>query len=352
MRFAHPWLLLALLVVPAAVALSVLAERRRMRYAIRFTNLDVLAAVARERAWRRYVPPVLFLLALTALCVGVARPTHRTLVAQDRATVILVVDVSRSMEARDVKPTRLRAAEAAIRTFLGRVPKRVRLGLIAGDPQVATPPTTDRATVREALDTLQWFPRYGGTAIGDALAAAVQVGQAAARPAGGDLAAAVTAPRAHGLVSILLLSDGAQTRGYLQPEDGAQRAKAAGIPVYTIALGTPNGRLRFDFGGGPPPPGIFPSPGGGGGGYAGPGMPRSVPVPPDPQTLRAIASTTGGRFFAARNAESLRAAYATLGSSLGRKPGRTEITYAFLAAAAGLLLAAGLLSAAWSPRLP
>jgi Ca-activated chloride channel family protein len=353
LSFAHPLLLLALLVVPAAVALYVLAERRRMRYAIRFTNLDLLAAVAGGRAWRRYVPPVLFLLALTAVCVGVARPTHRTLVAQDRATVILVVDVSRSMEARDVKPTRLRAAEAAIRTFLGRVPKRVRVGLIAfaGDPQVATPPTTDRRAVREALDTLQWFPRYGGTAIGDALAAAVELGRAAARRSTGDLAAVVRAARTHGLVSILLLSDGAQTRGFLEPEEGAERAKAAGIPVYTIALGTPNGRLKFDFGGSGPPPGILPGQGGGG---IGPGFRggRSVPVPPDPQTLRAIATTTGGKFFAARNAESVRAAYATLGSRLGRKPGRTEITYAFLAAAAGLLLASGLLSAAWSPRLP
>jgi Ca-activated chloride channel family protein len=355
MSFENPLLLLALLAIPAAIAFYVLAERRRMRYAIRFTNLEVLAGVAHERAWRRYVPLVLFLLALTGVLVGIARPTHKTLVAQDRATVILVVDVSRSMEARDVKPTRLRAAEAAIRSFLGRVPSRVRVGLVAfaGDPQVATPPTTDRGTVREALDTLRWFPRYGGTAIGDALAAAVQLGQAAARPARGDLAVVTTAAatRTHGLVSILMLSDGAQTRGVLQPEEGAERAKAAGIPVYTIALGTPNGRLKFDFGGRTPPPGIIPTPGGGGG-FGGPGGNRTVPVPPDPETLKAIATTTGGKFFAARNAESLRAAYSSLGSSLGRKPGQTEITYVFLAVAAGLLLAAGLLSAAWSPRLP
>jgi Ca-activated chloride channel homolog len=354
MSFERPLLLLALLAVPAAVGVYVLAERRRMRYAIRFTNLDVLAAVAGARAWRRYVPSVLFLFALTALCVGVARPTHRTLVTQDRATVILVVDVSRSMESKDVKPSRLRAAEAAIRTFLDRVPKRLRVGLIAfaGDPQVATPPTVDRGTVREALNTLEWFPRYGGTAIGDALAAAVELGRQAAQRGGGDLAAATTGARTHGLVSILLLSDGAQTRGELEPGDGAERAKAAGIPVYTIALGTPNGRLKIDFGGGPPPSGILPGQGGGGGLGGGAGGGRSVPVPPDPQTLRAIASTTGGKFFAARNAVSVRAAYSHLGSRLGRKPGRSEITYAFLAAAAGLLLASGLLSAAWSPRLP
>jgi Ca-activated chloride channel family protein len=356
MSFERPWLLLALLAIPVAIGLYVLAERRRMRYAISFTNLDVLATVVGGRQWRRYVPPALFLLALAAASVAVARPMHTTLVAQDRATVILVVDVSRSMEASDVKPTRLRAAEAAIRTFLDRVPKRLRVGLIAfaGDPQVATPPTTDRDPVREALNTLEWFPRYGGTAIGDALAAAVELGRQAASRGGGDLAAMTSTTKTHGLVSILLLSDGAQTRGDLEPLEGAQRAKAAGIPVYTVALGTPNGRLRFDraFGGGPP--GITPGQGGGGGGFF-PGNPYrrgSVPVPPDPATLRAIASTTGGRFFAARNSESLQSAYSHLGSKLGRKHGETEITYAFLAVAAGLLLAAGLLSAAWSPRLP
>jgi Ca-activated chloride channel family protein len=355
MSFQSPLLLLALLAVPAALAGYVLAERRRMRYALSFTNLDLLARVAGGRAWRRHVPLVLFLLALTALCVAIARPTHRTMVAQDRATVILVVDVSRSMEANDVKPTRLRAAEAAIRTFLGRVPKRLRVGLIAfaGDPEVASPPTTDRGTVRQALNTLQWFPRYGGTAIGDALAAAVQLGQQAVSRDGGNLAAATTATPTHGLVSILMLSDGAQTRGELEPLEGAERAKTAGIPVYTVALGTPHGRLSFDraFGGGGG--GGFGPGGGGGGGGGGFGFGGGfVPVPPDPDTLRAIADTTGGKFFAARNAESLQSAYSKLGSSLGRKPGHTEITYAFLAIAAGLLVGAGLLSAAWSPRVP
>jgi Ca-activated chloride channel family protein len=345
MSFQQPLYLLALLAIPAAVGLYVLMERRRMRYAISFTNVDLLARVAGGGAWRRHIPPALFLLALAALCLGFARPTHETLVAQDRATVILVLDVSRSMEASDVKPTRLRAAQAAIRQFLDRVPKRLRVGLIAfaGDPQVATPPTVDHGTVREALNTIQWFPRYGGTAIGDALAAAVELGKQVATRSGGDLAA-VTTTSTHGLVSILMLSDGAQTRGELEPLDGAQRAKAAGIPVYTIALGTPNGRLRFDraFGGTPPP----------GGGFGGSGFGRSVPVPPDPQTLRAIADTTGGKFFAARTSDALHSAYAKLGSSLGRKPGRTEITYLFLAIAAGLLIVAGLLSTVWSPRVP
>jgi Ca-activated chloride channel family protein len=344
--FGHPLLLLSLLVVPAAVALYLVAERRRMRYAIRFPNVDVLAGVLKGQIWRQYVPPVLFLLAVAALCVGVARPQRSTLVPKDRATVILVVDVSRSMEAKDVKPSRIGAAAAALRLFLDKVPDRLQVGLIAfaGDPAVAAPPTTDHRLVREALDTLQWYPSFGGTAIGDALAEAVRLGQQAVGAGNGNLASVRTAApeQTKGLVSILFLSDGAQTRGELLPLDGADRARAAGIPVYTVALGTPHGTLRFGFG---RPPGGFPSPS-----PFGPG--RTVPVPPDPATLKAIANRTGGQFFAARDAKSLRAAYAKLGSRLGRKPGKSEVTYGFLAGAASLLIAAGLLSALWSPRLP
>jgi Ca-activated chloride channel homolog len=333
---------LTLLAVPLAVALYVLSERRRMRYAIRFTNLDVLAGVVGGGYRRRFVPLALFLLALAALCVGTARPQHKTLVPRDRATVILVVDVSRSMEAKDVKPSRIGAATAAVRTFLDRVPDRLQVGLIAfaGDPAVAAPPTTDHDLVRKSLDTIEWFPSFGGTAIGDALAAAVKLGQQAVSGESGNLAAASSAAQdtqTHGLVSILFLSDGAQTRGDLQPIEGADLAKAAGIPVYTVALGTPNGTLNF-----------------GGSGFPGPGSfgSRRVPVPPDPETLRAIAVRTGGEFFDAQSAKSLQSAYSKLGSRLGRKPGKSEITYGFLAAAALLLVGAGLLSALWSPRLP
>ena len=344
MTFERPLMLVTLLLIPLAIALYLFAERRRMRYAIRFTNVDVLAGVVQGRIWRRFVPPVLFLLALAALCVGMARPQRTTLVAKDRATVILVVDVSRSMESKDVKPTRIGAATDAVRVFLKKVPDRVQVGLIAfaGDPAVAAPPTTDHDLVRQALDTLEWYPSFGGTAIGDALAEAVRLGQEAVGAGNGNLASVTAAPSqsTRGLVSILFLSDGAQTRGQLQPLEGANRARDAGIPVYTVALGTPNGRLQFGFGS---PPQGFP------GGF---GQARSVPVPPDPDTLRAIANHTGGQFFAARDAKSLNAAYSKLGSRLGRKPGKTEITYGFLALAAGLLIAAGLLSAAWSPRLP
>jgi len=340
MSFDRPLLLLTLLAVPIAVAAYLLAERRRMRYAVTFTNLDVLESVVGGRSLRRYVPPLLFLLALAALCVALARPQRSTLVTSDRATVILVIDVSGSMHARDVKPTRLGAAQAALRTFLERVPKLVRVALIAfsSEPEVAAPTSTNREVVRASLDELSFLQGYGGTAIGDALAAAVELGKQAVRNQNGPQTIAYTATKPSSLVSILFLSDGKQTRGTLQPLQGAQLAKTAGIPVYTVALGTPNGVL-YPFGGG------F---GGGGAGT----VPRRIPVPPDPATLSAIAKLTGGKFFNARSADALQSAYKELGSKLGRVRGRKEVTNELLALAALVLVAAGVLSARWSPRLP
>jgi len=350
MTFLHPIYLTSLLLLAAAVGIWLLAERRRARYAVRFPNLDVLASVAPARSWLRYAPSALFLLALAALLVALARPeVHRT-VTNERATVILVVDTSRSMQSEDVKPTRLGAAQAAVHLFLDRVPKRLRVGLIvfAGEAQVATPPTTDHALVAQAVDDIGNFVIYGGTAIGDALQTAVQLGKRAlqenpnakgpvAAPASSPvtraLAASVTPTEPQKLVSILFMSDGAQTRGILQPLEGAQLAKNAGIPVYTIALGTPTGVVTRDSG------------------FFGSG-PEMIPVPPDPATLRQIALLTGGRFSEARTAGALDAAYAKLGSSLGREPGRTEITFVFVAIAAFFLVAAGIGAALVSPRFP
>ncbi len=338
MSFGHPLLLLTLLALPAAAALYLYFERRPMRYAMTFTNLDVLASVVGRRSLRRYVPPVIFMLALASLCFALARPHRSTLVASERATVILVVDVSGSMHATDVKPTRLGAAQAAVRTFLKRVPKGVKVGLIAfaREPQVAAPPTSDHDLVLSSLDSLSFFSGFGGTAIGDALAAAVELAGPPPVPPGAQTIAYYTAAVKKSPVTILFLSDGHQTRGLLEPLEGAQLARKAGIPVYTVALGTPNGVLdRGSFGGQ------------GQGGFGG-----QIPVPPDPETLSDIARMTGGQFFEARSSRALSSAYSNLGSRLGREPGPIEITYQFLALGAALLLAAGLLSAFVSPRLP
>jgi Ca-activated chloride channel homolog len=189
--------------------------------------------------------------------------------------------------------------------------------------------------VSVSLDNLGDYATFGGTAIGDALSMAVDVGRETLERDRGD---AETAPAdsdgSSKLVSILFLSDGAQREGVLQPLEGAQLAKDASMPVYTVALGTPSGTVS-----------------GGGGGFFPFGSER-IPVPPDTVTLRAIAETTGGEFTEARNAETLDDAYEKLGSNLGRKSADKEVTYAFLLAAAGLLLAGGLLAARWSPRLP
>jgi Ca-activated chloride channel family protein len=351
--FERPWLLFALLLLLGTVGVWMLAERRRQRYAVRFTNLDVLASVAGGRSWSRLVPPLLFVLALSALLVALARPQVSRTLTDERATVILVVDTSRSMQANDVQPTRLGAAQEAVRTFLDRVPKRLRVGLIvfAGEAQVATPPTRDHALVRQSIDEIGTYLVFGGTAIGDALQSAVELGRQALdqQPQQGEIAApstpgdlrtlaALDQVKAQSPVSILFLSDGEQTRGVLQPLAGAKLAKAAGFPVYTVALGTPDGTVAA-------PPGF-------GFGLGPNGSGRRILVPPDPETLRRIAELTGGQFTEARSAHALEAAYTRLGSRLGREPGKSEVTFAFVGVAALLLLAAGVLSALWSPRLP
>jgi Ca-activated chloride channel homolog len=351
--FKSPWLLLGLLVLALAIGLWLLAERRRARYAVRYPNLDVLATVVSGRSWARFVPAVLLSLGVAALLVGLARPQVERMLLRDKATVILVVDTSRSMQADDVEPTRLGAAQEAIRTFLDEAPGDLQVGLVvfAGEAQVATPPTRDHELVEAAVTDIDQFLVFGGTAIGDALQTAVELGKQISPepPAEGEIAAptlvrptrtlaqSTPAPDAaeNSPVSILFLSDGAQTRGLLQPLQGAALAKEAGFPVYTIALGTPDGVIeRGAFGG------------------FGSDQGQLIPVPPDPDTLREISRMTGGEFSEARTAESVKRAYENLGSRLGREPGQSEITWLFVAIAAGLLLAAGLVATVVSPRLP
>jgi len=351
MSFGHPLLLLTLVVIPVALALYRLASRRRMQYAVRYTNVDVLATVLTVgRPWRRWLAAGVFLLAIATLCVAVTRPHVHKMVVSDNATVVLVLDVSGSMQAQDVKPTRLAAAQAALHTFLAKVPARLKVGLVlfAGEAEVATPPTTDHALVAEAVDEADYFRGFGGTAIGDAIAAAVKVGLRSAGVQGKSVSTApqsrelasyttATARPASSLVSILFLSDGHQTRGILAPLQGAARARAAGIPVYTVALGTTGNTTLKGY------PGGFPG--------VGTAFGRRG-LAPDPQTLHAIATLTGGKFYRARSAGAVQDTYSALGAKLGRKPGTTEVTDLFLMAAAGLLVLAGALSTLWSPRLP
>lgn len=330
MRIAWPLMLLALLLVPLAVLGYLAIERRRARYAIHFTNLEVLAAVAAgEPRWRRLVPPVLAALALTCALGALARPEVEVSVASEQASIALVVDVSGSMGAEDVKPTRLAAAQEAVRRFLEELPKKYRVGLVtfSSEPFVAAPLTHDRELVNESL---LYGSRFGrGTAIGDALARSVELLQPVATdgdtsPSAGPAAAPADPDRP--LSAILLLSDGAQTRGTLAPLEGAERAKSYGIPIYAVALGTPDGVITR---------GAF-----------------SRPVPPDPVTLRQIAEATGGEFFETQDEVHLNAVYEDLASRLGQKQEWREMSFALLGIAALLALAAGALSLLWTQRLP
>jgi Ca-activated chloride channel family protein len=330
-RIDWPLGLLALLLVPLAVLAYMAVERRRARYAIHYTNIEVLAAVAAGgRRWRYILPPVLALLALTCALAALARPQVQMSVASEQASIALTVDVSGSMSADDVKPTRLGAAQEAIRRFLAGLPAKYRVGLItfSSEPYVAAPLTHDRQLVLEGL--LLGDASFGqGTAIGDALARSVELLQPVATD--GDVTPAPGSPAPpldpnRPLSAILLLSDGAQTRGNLAPLAGAARAKSYGIPIYTVALGTPEGVLNR-------------------GGF-------SRPVPPDPVTLRQIAQATGGEFFATQSETRLNAVYEDLASRLGHRNEWRELSFALVGLAALFALAAGALSLVWNQRLP
>jgi len=327
LSFDRPLALLALALLPAIVVGFVLVRRRRTRYAVRFTNVEVLRGVTPRLSSRREAAVGGLLLAVLALlCVALARPHVNRVSPVENATVVLVVDTSRSMLAGDITPSRLEAAKAAARTFLDRVPDRLRVGLVtfAGEPTVAAVPTHDRALLHASVDAINPFQSGGGgTAIGDALARSVELARESFRERGGTEAPSTGTVSG---VTILFLSDGRQFRGILPPEAGAALAKRAGIPVYTVALGTDDPSEQS---------GVF--------GFA---------QTPDRETLRAIAKTTGGEYFAARSAGALSAAYDDLGSRLGRAKQRTEVTFLVVAVAALALTGAVLLSRLWAPALP
>lgn len=342
MTFSYPLALALLLLIPLAVGGYVVMQKRRSRYAVRFTNLDLLANVVdKSPNWRRHVPPVLSLAALALLLMGLARPEITTRTPKEQATVVLVTDISGSMNATDVAPTRLGAAEQAAQTLLAKLPAKVQVSLISfsSSVQVLVPPTTDRKAVTDALSRLR--PR-GGTAMGDALTAALDLVRPpeASLPAVSGGAAPRTTPAPSGAVGaaptlppafIVLLSDGAQTLGTVQPLTAADDAKARGVPVFTIALGTPNGVAQVQDN---------------------QGRLRTVRVPPDVQTLQEIADITGGRSYTAPTASDLNSIYADLGSKIGYTDKQTEITWLFAGLGAMLIVVSGGLSLAWFNRFP
>jgi Ca-activated chloride channel family protein len=332
-----PGLLWTLLLVPVALAAYLLAQRRRSRYTVRFTSLDLLANVVNAKpGWRRHVPPAFYLLALAALLVSLARPQALALVPKEQATVILVMDVSGSMNATDVEPTRLVSSQRAATAFVEDLPEKFRVGIVsfASTAQTLTRPTTDRVAVYGAIDSLH---AEGATAMGDGIERALDVKRPPTPPSSGSAARPSPSPPAQqggadeAPLVVLLLSDGANTQGRTQPMEAADDAKALGVPVFTIALGTDRGMVDV-----PDETGNL----------------RRIPVPPDTLTLQRIAETTGARFFAAPSNSDLKEVYQELGSKIGFVKEKQEITVVFAATGLLFLVAGATMSLVWFSRFP
>ncbi len=315
MELTEPVWLWALFVPFAVAVLYAVALATRRGLAVRLADLELLDAVAPDRSgWRRHLAVAVLVVGLVALVIGLTRPVIDRSVPDERATVVLAVDVSLSMSAADVEPDRLDAAQDAARTFLDELPEGIGTALIAfaGNAQPLVAPTDDRDVVRAALGGL----RLGeGTAIGEAIFVALDlVAEEEAQADGAEVPA-----------QIIVLSDGETTVGR-DDADAVAAANEAGITVSTIAFGTDSGVVRLPDG-------------------------TVVPVPVDADALRSIAEEGGGVFFEALTADELDDAFGDLGSSVGRTTEERDISTPFLAAG---LVAAGLAAAAslwWFGRL-
>ena len=317
MTFQSPLALLALLVVPLVLALLWLARRRQTRYAVRFSNVDVLAAVAQaSRSPWRFAPPALLCAALAALAVGLARPQISVLAVRKQGTVVLALDRSGSMLAQDVDPDRITASREAARSFVKNLPSGFSVGVVAfsNSADAISAPSNDKLPAQKAIAGIR---AGGGTAIGDAIERSLGLLGAASR----TTAKATGKGRA-----ILLLSDGSNTQG-IDPSTAVADARRAGVPIYTIALGTPDGVLDLQA--------------------IGQGS-GTIPVPPDPEALRAIARDTGGESFTALDEGTLKKVYDRIGTRVSSTTQHKEVTFIVAGAAAALLLAAA--ASSWALR--
>lgn len=314
MSFAAPLWLAALALVPIAMLASRVARRRARRYAVRYPAVATLQVAAGPvSSWRRRLPAAFALAAIAALALALARPQVSHSVPVGRASIMLVTDHSGSMAATDVLPTRLAAAERAANTFIDQLPSTVQVGAVAfsGSPDGVQAPVADHGAARAIIDAQD---ANGATATGDALQLALQLLHA------GD--------KRHPPAAIVLLSDGSANAGV---DVAAVARQAAGdkVPIYTVALGTPNGVL-------PNPDPLAPP----------------VAVPPDPQLMQEIARLSGGRAFDAQTADELSSIYKHLGSRLGSVTRKREVTAVLAAGGLALLLLAAAGSTRWASRLP
>jgi Ca-activated chloride channel homolog len=317
--FGQPLFLLALLLVPAASAAYLLLDRRRQAGVASFVWEPLLPSVAPTGpGFRRHLPLALYILALAAVAFALARPETTVAVPEERAAVMLVTDISGSMEAEDVVPSRMTAVRRAAFDFLEQAPEDLRVGVVAFNHTVRSvePPRAEREDTLTLVDRL--VPS-GGTATGEGLAAAV-----------GLLARRGERDERRPPAAVILLSDGASTHGR-DPIGVAREAARLRIPIYTVALGTDAGTITVRR-----PDGNR--------------VTRSVP--PDRETMRRIATISGARTFSADEGAELATVYEQLGSQVATREERREITVAFVAGAAGFLLLGGAMSLRWFGRLP
>src|SRR4051812_20957790 len=317
MSFQSPLWLLALLVIAALVTFYVILQLRRKAYAARFTNVALLGSLVPKRpGWRRHLAFGIVALGLATLVVSLAVPSTEVRVPREKATVIMAVDVSLSMQATDIEPDRFRAMQKAAKEFVDVLPDRINLGLVsfAGTATTLVPPTTDRAQVEGAIDNLDLAE---ATAIGEAVFTSLTAIENFQSSLTGDSAEEAPA-------RIVLLSDGATTVGR-EDTQAIDAARAAGVPVSTIAFGTDYGTLDLDG--------------------------ETVPVPVDRAALKDIADQTGGSYSEAASASELEQVYADLGSQIGYTTEPQDVSYWFVRFGVLFALIGAGLSLLWTNRL-
>lgn len=326
---ARLWLLIGVGIL--AIVYAVL-QLRGTKYAVRFTNISLLDSVAPKRPrWRRHVVAGVFLLSLSVMVMAYAQPADEVEVPVERATVMLAIDTSLSMEADDIDPSRIEAAQVAALDFLDTIPDTLHVGLVTfnGEAVVQVSPTTDHQAVRDAINEIELDE---STAIGEAVFAALDAIESSSI-ADGDGQGADEGGQApeRPPATIVLMSDGETTIG--RPTTAAiPEAQAAGVPVSTISFGTPEGVIEVDI--------------------DGTGIPSPVPVPVDEGALKELADETGGKFFTADTADELNEVYADLGKEIGSETEEIEVTARYVGAALVALALTATLSLVWFNRVP
>jgi Ca-activated chloride channel family protein len=357
MDLLWPGFLLLLGLLPLILAAYILMLRRRRRFAVRYSSLALVReALPRHSRLRRHLPFALFLLALSSLLIALARPVAIVSVPTGQTTIILSIDVSRSMCSTDIQPTRLEAAEAAALSFIQRQKSTTQIGIVAfaGFAEVVQPPTTDSEALQAAVESLTTGRR---TAIGSGILKSVdviaEIDKSIAPSVTNTSPGVEPTPVPKGAYApdiIVLLTDGVSNAGP-EPLDAAQQAADRGVRVYTIGFGTENGSIPIcprQFQGGGPLDNSnsqFGGGGFGGGGFGGGGFRRGI----DEATLKQVADVTGGTYYSAESAGELQNVFQNLPTYLITRHETTEISVAFTAIGALLAAIAIVLSLIWHP---